>query len=90
MRDLSVLLVLIVLFVPNILSAQLAGPTAFLYWVLALFTFILPSAFVIVSTVCQEEARNPAVPRLYATRQRSGGGYGQIAVPVLVPARRQQ
>lgn len=43
-----------------------------------------------VSTVCQEEARNPAVPRLYATRQRSGGGYGQIAVPVLVLARSQQ
>jgi amino acid transporter len=47
MRDLIVLLVLIVLFIPNILTAQLAGPTAFLYWMLALFTFILPSAFVI-------------------------------------------
>ncbi len=46
-RDLTVLLVLIVLFVPNILSAQLAGPAAFLYWALALFTFVLPSAFVI-------------------------------------------
>ncbi len=47
MRDLTILLVLIVLFVPNILSAQSAGPAAFLYWVLALFTFLLPSAFVI-------------------------------------------
>lgn len=46
MRDLTVLLILIVLFVPNILSAQLAGPTAFLYWVLVLFTFLLPIAFV--------------------------------------------
>src|SRR5713101_91423 len=31
MRDLTVLLILIVLFVPNLLSAQLAGPASFLY-----------------------------------------------------------
>src|SRR5712691_7148063 len=46
MRDLTGFLVLIVLFVPAITSVQSAGPAAFLYWVLALFTFLLPSAFV--------------------------------------------
>src|SRR6266568_7197360 len=46
MRDLTGFLVLIVLFVPAITSVQSAGAAAFLYWVLALFTFLLPSAFV--------------------------------------------
>src|SRR5260370_7134708 len=46
MRDLTGFLVLVVLFVPAITSVQSAGPAAFLYWVLALFTFLLPSVFV--------------------------------------------
>jgi diguanylate cyclase (GGDEF)-like protein len=46
-RDLIGFLVLVVLFVPTITSVQSAGLAAFFYWLLALFTFLLPSAFVI-------------------------------------------
>jgi len=45
-RDLTGFLLLAVLFVPAITSVQSAGPAAFLYWVLALVTFLLPSVFV--------------------------------------------
>src|SRR6266567_7168632 len=46
-RDLTGFLVLAVLFVPTITSVQSAGPAAFFYLLLALFTFLLPGAFVI-------------------------------------------
>src|SRR5215472_3134926 len=46
-RDLIGFLVLVVLFVPTITSVQSAGPAAFFYLLLALFTFLLPSVFVI-------------------------------------------
>jgi diguanylate cyclase (GGDEF)-like protein len=46
-RDLTGFLVLAVLFVPTITSVQSAGPAAFFYFLLALFTFLLPGAFVI-------------------------------------------
>ncbi len=40
-------LVLVVLFVPTITNVQSAGPAALFYLLLALFTFLLPSVFVI-------------------------------------------
>lgn len=46
MGDLTVLMVLIVLFVANNNGVQLAGPTAFFYWGLGLLTFLLPCAYV--------------------------------------------
>ena len=44
--DLTVLMVLIVLFVANNNGVQLAGPAAFLYWGLGLLTFLLPCAYI--------------------------------------------
>src|SRR5450759_3150888 len=44
--DLTVLMVLIVLFVANNNGVQLAGPAAFFYWGLGLLTFLLPCAYV--------------------------------------------
>src|ERR1700737_543352 len=44
--DLTVLMVLIVLFVANNNGVQLAGPAAFFYWTLGLLTFLLPCAYV--------------------------------------------
>ena len=46
-RDLTGFLVLVVLFVPTITNVQSAGPAALFYLLLALFTFLLPSVFVI-------------------------------------------
>jgi diguanylate cyclase (GGDEF)-like protein/putative nucleotidyltransferase with HDIG domain len=44
--DMTVLMVLIVLFVANNNGVQLAGPAAFFYWGLGLLTFLLPCAYV--------------------------------------------
>ena len=44
--DLTVLMVLIVLFVANNNGVQLAGPAAFFYWGLGLLTFLLPCAYI--------------------------------------------
>ncbi len=45
-RDLTVLLILTVVFISNITGVQLAGPSAFLYWMLGLLTFLVPTAYV--------------------------------------------
>ncbi len=45
-RDLTVLMVLTVVFIANINGVQFAGPAAFLYWMLGLLTFLLPTAYV--------------------------------------------
>ena len=45
-RDLTVLMVLTVVFISNINGVQFAGPTAFLYWTFGLLTFLLPTAYV--------------------------------------------
>ncbi len=44
--DLTVLMVLTVLFIANINGVQFGGPAAFLYWALGTATFLLPSAYV--------------------------------------------
>lgn len=44
--DMTVLMVLIVLFVANNNGVQLAGPAAFFYWGLGLLTFLLPCVYV--------------------------------------------
>jgi len=46
MRDLTVLLVLAVVFISNVNGVQFAGPAAFPYWALSLLTFLLPTAYV--------------------------------------------
>src|SRR5579864_6608690 len=43
-RDLTVLMVLIVLFVANTNGVQFGGPAAFVYWILGLLTFLVPCA----------------------------------------------
>src|SRR5258708_30465291 len=45
-RVLTGFLVLVVLFVPAIISVQSSGPSALLYCLLALLLFLLPSLFV--------------------------------------------
>ncbi len=45
-RDLTVLMVLTVVFIANINGVQFAGPATFLYWMLGLLTFLLPAAYV--------------------------------------------
>ena len=44
--DLTIFMVLTVLFVANINGVQFGGPAAFLYWLLGLATFLIPGAFV--------------------------------------------
>lgn len=44
LRDLTVLMVLTVVFVNNTNGVQFAGPSAFFYWMLGLLTFLVPSA----------------------------------------------
>ncbi|HZU69910.1 MAG TPA: amino acid permease [Ktedonobacteraceae bacterium] len=45
LRDLSVFMILTVLFVNNNNGVQFAGPAAFFYWTLGLLTFLVPCAF---------------------------------------------
>ncbi len=45
-RDMTVLLVLTVVFISNTNGVQFGGPAAFSYWLLGLFTFLLPTAYV--------------------------------------------
>src|SRR5579863_1251485 len=44
--DLTMFMVLTVLFVTNINGVQFGGPASFLYWILGLVTFLIPGAFV--------------------------------------------
>lgn len=45
-RDLTMLMVLTVLFIANINGVQFGGPAAFLYWAIGVATFLIPSAYV--------------------------------------------
>ena len=45
-RDLTVLLILTVVFISNINGVQFAGSAAFLYWTFGLLTFLVPMAYV--------------------------------------------
>jgi diguanylate cyclase (GGDEF)-like protein len=44
--DLTILMVLTVLFIANINGVQFGGPAAFLYWTIGVATFLIPSAYV--------------------------------------------
>ena len=44
--DLTIFMVLTVLFITNINGVQFGGPASFLYWALGLITFLIPGAFV--------------------------------------------
>ncbi|MHB8598351.1 MAG: amino acid permease [Ktedonobacteraceae bacterium] len=44
--DLTMLMVLTVLFIANINGVQFGGPAAFLYWTIGVATFLIPSAYV--------------------------------------------
>ena len=44
--DLTILMILMVLFIANINGVQFGGPAAFLYWALGTATFLIPSAYV--------------------------------------------
>src|SRR2546425_1818106 len=46
MRDLTLFMVLIVVFISNTNGVQFGGPIAFLYWALGLITFLVPCAIV--------------------------------------------
>jgi len=46
MRDLTALMLLIVLFIANTNGVQFVGPAAFVYWILGLLTFLIPCALV--------------------------------------------
>ncbi len=46
MRDLTVFLVLTVVFLVNVSGVQFAGPAVFPYWILSLLTFLVPTAYV--------------------------------------------
>ena len=45
-RDLTVLMVLTVVFISNINGVQFGGPAVFLYWTFGVLTFLLPTAYV--------------------------------------------
>ncbi len=45
LSDLTVFMILIVLFFNNTNGVQFAGPAAFIYWTLGLLTFLVPCAF---------------------------------------------
>src|SRR5947209_16013639 len=65
-RDLTVMMVLIILFVANTNGVQFAGPSAFLYWAFGLFTFLVPCAF--VTQWLARRFPGQGAPYLWATR----------------------
>ncbi len=65
-RDLTVMMVLIILFVANTSGVQFAGPSAFLYWTLGLLTFLVPCAF--VTRWLARRFPGQGAPYLWATR----------------------
>ena len=66
MRDLTVLMLLIVLFVANNNGVQFGGPVAFVYWILGLLTFLVPCAFVTRWLALRYPGQG--APYLWATR----------------------
>ncbi len=65
-RDLTVLVVLIILFIANTNSVQFAGPSAFFYWILGFLTFLVPCAYVTRWLACHFPGQG--APYLWATR----------------------
>lgn len=44
-KEMVVFLLLIILFISNVNGVQFGGPATFLYWVLGILTFLIPSAY---------------------------------------------
>ncbi len=65
-RDLTVLMLLIILFIANTNGVQFAGPSAFLYWILGLLTFLVPCAY--VTRWLARHFPGQGAPYLWATR----------------------
>lgn len=64
--DLTVLMLLIILFIANTNGVQFAGPSVFLYWMLGLFTFLIPCAY--VTQWLARRFPGQGAPYLWATR----------------------
>ena len=64
--DLTVLMLLIILFIANTNGVQFAGPSAFFYWTLGLFTFLIPCAY--VTQWLARRFPGQGAPYLWATR----------------------
>ena len=45
-RDLTIFMLLIILFISNNNGVQFGGPATYIYWILGLLTFLLPSAYI--------------------------------------------
>ena len=65
-RDLTVLMLLIILFIANTNDVQFAGPSAFFYWILGLLTFLVPCAY--VTRWLAHHFPGQGAPYLWATR----------------------
>ena len=65
-RDLTALMLLIVLFIANNNGVQFVGPASFIYWVLGLFTFLIPCA--LVTQWLAKRFPGQGAPYLWATR----------------------
>jgi len=65
-RDLTVLMLLIVLFVANNNGVQFVGPAVFFYWALGLLTFLVPCAY--VTQWLSQHFPGQGAPYLWAAR----------------------
>ncbi len=65
-RDLTVFMLLIILFISNNNGVQFGGPATFIYWALGLLTFLLPSAY--VTRWLARHIPGQGAPYLWATR----------------------
>jgi diguanylate cyclase (GGDEF)-like protein len=65
-RDLTVLMLLVILFIANTNGVQFAGPSAFFYWTLGLLTFLVPCAY--VTQWLASHFPGQAAPYLWASR----------------------
>ena len=65
-RDLTALMLLIVLFIANNNGVQFGGPASFIYWIFGLLTFLIPCAF--VTQWLARRFPGQGAPYLWATR----------------------
>lgn len=65
-RDLTALMLLIVLFIANNNGVQFGGPASFIYWIFGLLTFLIPCA--LVTQWLAKRFPGQGAPYLWATR----------------------
>ena len=65
-RDLTVFMLLIILFISNNNGVQFGGPATFIYWALGLLTFLLPGAY--ITRWLARHFPGQGAPYLWATR----------------------